>query len=88
MWVLFEGSGSPRLNKVARKIMFTYCPFPASLMAGMAKNPLYSELLERRKILAGQRIHRLEMLAQKVKNTSGQVPSTLTAEIAYTKGQV
>ena len=88
MWVLFEGSGSPRLNKVARKIMFTYCPFPASLMTGIAQNPLYSELLERRNILAGQRIHHLEVLAQKIKNAGGQVPSTLTAEIAYTKGQV
>ena len=88
VWVLFEGNGSPRLNKVARKIMFTYCPFPASLMAAMAKNPLYSELLERRNILARQRIHRLEMLAQKIKNTSGQIPSTLTAEIAYVKVQV
>lgn len=88
VWILFESSGSPRLNKVARKIMFTHCPFPASLMAGMAQNPLYSELLERRNILAEQRIHRLEILAQKIRNTGRQVPSTLPAEIAFVRGQV
>lgn len=83
IWVLFEGNNSPRLNKVARRILFTYCPFPAPLMAGLSQNPLYSELLERHKILAGQRVHHLEVLAQRIKNTGGRVPKTLSAEINY-----
>ncbi len=88
IWVLFEGNNSPRLNKVARRIMFSYCPFPAKLMAGMTQNPLYSELLERYKVLTGQRVHHLEVLAQKIKNSGGSIPNTLTAEIAFAKGSV
>lgn len=88
IWVLFEGNNSPRLNKVARKILFTYCPFPASLGAGLSQNPLYSELLERQKILASQRVHHLEVLAQKIKNTGAKVPDTLAAEINYTQGKI
>ena len=88
IWVLFEGNNSPRLNKVARKIMFTYCPFPESLGTSLAQNPLYSELLERQKVLASQRVHHLEVLAQKIKNTGAKIPQTLETEIAYTQGRV
>lgn len=88
IWVLFEGNNSPRLNKVARKILFTYCPFPASLGAGLSQNPLYSELLERQKILASQRVHHLEVVAQKIKNTGAKIPATLEAEINYTLGKI
>ena len=88
IWVLFEGNNSPRLNKVARRILFTYCPFPASLSSSMAQNPLYSELLERQKVLASQRVHHLEVLAQKIRNTGAKVPETLEAEIQYTQGKV
>ena len=88
IWVLFEGNNSPRLNKVARRILFTYCPFPDSLTSGLSQNPLYSELLERQKILAGQRVHHLEVLAQKIRNAGAKVPETLEAEIRYTQGKV
>lgn len=88
IWVLFEGNNSPRLNKVARKIMFTYCPFPASLSASLSQNPLYSELLERQKVLSSQRVHHLEVLAQKIKNTGAKIPQTLETEIAYTQGKI
>lgn len=88
IWVLFEGNNSPRLNKVARKILFTYCPFPERIMAGMSQNPLYSELLERRKILTMQRIRHLEILAQKIKNTGADVPDTLQTEIRFVQGKI
>ncbi|MCM1190170.1 MAG: hypothetical protein NC541_12850 [bacterium] len=88
VWVLFEGSGSPRLNKVARRILFTYCPFPAPLAATMEQNPIYTEMMGRQKILAGQRVHRLEMLKQKLRNSNAPVPSTLEAEINFTVGKV
>lgn len=88
IWVLFEGNNSPRLNKVARKILFSYCPFPAPLMSKLSQNPLYGELTERYKVLASQRVHHLEVLAQKVKNTGNKVPETLEAEIGYAQGKV
>ncbi len=88
IWILFEGNNSPRLNKVARRILFLYCPFPAALRAGISQNPIYSELLERYKILAGQRVRHLEVLAQKIRNTGAEVPETLTREILFAQGKV
>lgn len=88
IWVLFEGSGSPRLNKVARKILFTYCPFPAPLAASMEQNPIFTELLSRQKILNGQRLHKLDVLKQKLRNCNVAIPATLEAEINFTEGKV
>ena len=88
IWVLFEGTGSPRLNKVARRILFTYCPFTATLNETLEQNPIYSELLSRKRIQDGQRIHRLEGLQQKLRVSGIAVPPTLAAEIDFIAGNV
>lgn len=88
IWVLFEGAGSPRLNKVARRILLTYCPFPAELAATMEQNPTYTEIMSRQKVLTGQRLHRLNTLRQKIRNSGASVPDTLEAEFAYLQGKV
>lgn len=88
IWVLFEGAGSPRLNKVARRILLTYCPFPAKLAASMEQNPIYTEVMGRQKVLRGQRLHRLNTLRQKLRNSGVPVPDTLEAEFAFTQGNV
>lgn len=82
-WILYEGTGSPRLNKVARKILFTYCPFPQNLRATLSKNPLYSELFDRFQILQKQRIHHLENVTQKITASGASIPSELIKEIEF-----
>lgn len=88
IWILFEGAGSPRLNKVARRILLTYCPFPAELAAAMEQNPIYTEVMSRQKVLRGQRLHHLNTLRQKLRNSGTPVPDTLEAEFAYAQGKV
>ncbi len=85
-WIMFEGTGAPRLNKVARKILFTYCPFPAALRTTLKQNPLFSDLLSRQEIQTAQKLHRLNGLMKKIQNNGHGVPETLTREIAYTAG--
>lgn len=86
MWVMFEAAGSPRLNKVARKILLTYCPFPAPLAATMAQNPIFGELLGKQKALTGQRLHHLSTLMQKLRSSGVQIPETLENEIKFVQG--
>ncbi len=88
IWILFEGAGSPRLNKVARRVLLTYCPFPAELSAGMEQNPIYTEVMSRQKILRGQRLHHLNTLKQKISNGNNPIPATLETEIAFAAGKV
>lgn len=88
IWVLFEGAGSPRLNKVARRILFTYCPFPASMSSMLEQNPLYAELLSHRKVVCGQRIHHLDVMIQKLRNSNTPIPATLETERKFVEGNV
>lgn len=87
IWVMFEGNGSPRLNKVARKILFTYCPFPANICETLMQNPLYTEILNRHKILTAQKLHHLNNLKQKIRNSRLGIPETLEHEFSYVEGK-
>lgn len=82
-WVVYEGTGSARLNKVARRILFTYCPFPASTDSMLEQNPMYSELLSRQRILSAQRTQKLGMLKQRLRSKGMDVPNCLEQEIAF-----
>lgn len=83
IWILFEGNGSPRLNKTARKILFTYCPFSAAVCERLRQNPLYGELLARRDTLKAQSLHHLDVLRQKLLNGNNPIPESLEAERKY-----
>ena len=87
VWVLYEGNGSPRLNKVARQILFVHCPFPADICETLEQNPLYTELLNRHKVVTAQRVHHLNKLLQKLRNGRTPVPETLEQEIAFAQGK-
>lgn len=87
-WILFEAEGSPRLNKVARDILFKYCPFSAPVRDVVSKNPMYSQLIDRMKLHAGQRLHTLETIVKKQQVANAPVPESLTEEIEYIKKQM
>ncbi|MCM1100617.1 MAG: hypothetical protein NC079_03830 [Clostridium sp.] len=82
-WVLFEGNGSPRLNKVARSIFFTYCPFTTGICDMLDSNPLYSELLAKHRLQNAQKRHQLDMQIQRLRNSGTPVPESLEQEREY-----
>ncbi len=82
-WVLFEGSGSPRLNKIARAILFTYCPFSKEIRDKLKMNPLYKETMERYDIKLGQKLHHYNNLFQKLKNMGADIPPEIKAQRDY-----
>lgn len=88
VWVFFEGTGSPRLNKVARKILLTYCPFPAKLSKTLEQNPMFTEMIAHRNVVMNQRLHHIDMFMQKLRSCNAAIPKTLEAERAYTKGEL
>lgn len=88
LYVMFEGSGSPRLNKVARQIIYTYCPFNYETSAKLRKNPIYTEIIEHTEVKKAQRLHKLETLEKKISNAGQEVPKTLRDEVAFVSGKV
>lgn len=85
-WVIFEGNGSPRLNKIARQIMITYCPFDKKTRGTFAANPMYKEALERFEIKTTQKVHHLENVIQKIKSSGQEVPDELLNEVEFVQG--
>ncbi len=79
-WIQYEGKGSPRLNKVARGILFSYCPFSAPVRQTLTANPLFREILERYKVKNVQKLHHLENIEQKLKNNRSAIPDELVRQ--------
>lgn len=84
-WILYEGNGSPRLNKVSRSILFTYCPFSRQIRTQLQSNPLYKEVLERYNTKTSQKLHHMDILFQKLKKGGTEVPPELEAQLEYLK---
>lgn len=76
-WILYEGTGSPRLNKVSRNILFTYCPFAREIRKRLMANPLYKDTMSRYDIKLSQKIHHYDNIFQKLKNTGATIPPEL-----------
>lgn len=76
-WIVLEGKGSPVLNKVTRKILFTYCPFSASIRTRLKTNPMYKEYMNRYDIKKAQYLHHLDNVYTKILNSGKQIPDEL-----------
>lgn len=88
LWILCESKGAPRLNKVARRIFFFYCPVSKSIYEQLRQNPLYAELINQKDIKIAQRLHHLDILTKKINNSGTPVPDSLEQEKLYTTGTV
>lgn len=82
-WVLFESSGTPRLNKVSRSILNKYCPFPATIRENLKHHPQYKESMERFETLREQKLHHLNQCRKKLLMGNAPIPPYLEAEIEY-----
>ncbi len=79
-WVLYESSGAPRLNKVVRSILFTYCPFTKMIRDKLEINPMYKEMIVHYHVKQDQKKHRMENLIQKQRNSGKSVPDEILKE--------
>lgn len=80
MWTLYESNGSPRLNKVARTIMLTYCTFPSNIREKLKANPMYRDIMERYDIQMEQKRHRMDNLCQKLSVLGKRIPEEIERE--------
>jgi len=84
-WVKYESTGSPRLNKVAREILFKYAPFSAKTLSSLSANPIYRDMIEKREIKRQQRLHILGNLCKKLTNQGTEIPEEIQKEIEFQK---
>ncbi len=74
IYMLYESAGSSRLNKVARSILFNFCPMGRDIREKISKNAIFEDCLSRHRISVGQTTHRLEGIFAKYRNAGKDVP--------------
>ena len=80
-WMKYEAAGAIRLNKVARRILATYCPFAKEIRAKIASQPIFADAMtkyQREKIKKTKEINN-QIIA--INRANG----TITEEIEETK---
>jgi len=75
IYMLYEVNGSCRLNKIARQILFKYCPPCKESRLRLSGNALFEELLRRHEIASGQILHRLELINNKYTQAGKEIPN-------------
>ncbi len=77
VYMKYEVAGSPRLNKVAREILFTFCPPSKEYRAKLGENPQYADLSKRYAVKISQRLHTLDNLKHKITKEKNKVPQEI-----------
>lgn len=76
-YIQFESTGSLRMNKLSRAILFNYCPFAAAIRESISMNQLYKELTDRYKIKRAHTVRLSDLSIQKIEKAGHSVPSLL-----------
>ena len=84
-YVKFEAAGSPRLNKVTREILFTFCPFAKAVREKNADNPQYKDLFSHYSVRINNTAKPILNIIAKLKKEGIDVPEELTNQIEHLK---
>ena len=79
-FIQYESTGSSRLNKVARGILFLYCPFRQDICNKLQGNGAFQEFLDKHRIHKGQTLHRIGQILQKYQNLGLPVPEEIATQ--------
>ena len=80
-WVLSEAKGTVKLNKVARQIFSTYCPFTAGICENLMTNGAFTEALQKYTLKKKQRLHHLSKVVQKYTVQGKAIPEPIEKQI-------
>ncbi len=82
-WIRFESKGQPRLNKVVKRILHSYCPFASDIRKALSANPMYADIINRHNIKAAKQYKLLAARYKKIQDETGSLPKEITDYIKY-----
>jgi len=77
-----ESTGSSRLNKVVRGILFRYCPFTQEICQNLQGNGAFTDCLDKYRIRKSQYLHHLNQVLLKYQNSGKPVPEEISSQKA------
>ncbi|MBP3195551.1 MAG: hypothetical protein J6N21_00900 [Butyrivibrio sp.] len=84
-YVKFEAAGSLRLNKIAREILFTFCPFAKELREKVAENPQYGELINHYNSRINNLAKPVINAIHKLNKDGVEIPPQISGQLEYLK---
>jgi hypothetical protein len=85
LFIKNEALGLPRLNKVAREILFRYCTFSRKYREALSLNPQYQPLMERWNVKQGTKDHLLDVFTRKIQTMTDRLPTEVRKEAEFMK---
>lgn len=82
-WMKYESQGSFRLNKVSRRIISDYVPFPSAVRKKLADNPMFKELFTKSDIIAGRKREKERILFDRYTTAGGVMTAELQTHIEF-----
>ena len=80
MYIKNEAFGLPRLNKVARDIIFRYCTFSKKYRESLTLNVLFQPLIEHWKIRQNAKAHTFDLFRRSILKMTEQLPKEVEIE--------
>ena len=85
MWMKNESSGAIKLNKVAREILATYCPFDMPIRKQLVSQPAFEDAMARQTRERLKKIREIELRHFAITKTGVELPQELADTLAYYK---
>ena len=84
-YIKYESAGSPRLNKVAREILFTFCPFGKEVRDRIGENPQYTELINHYRVHIGNQAKPIQNIIAKLNKEEIPIPEEVSNQLEHLK---
>ncbi|MGN0349640.1 MAG: cyclic nucleotide-binding domain-containing protein [Roseburia sp.] len=82
-WIKYESRGSFRLNKIAREILISYCPFAKPIRQSLKANPMYESGLHRMDIQNAKKVQRIHGVYDKYLKAGGKITQELQDNLDF-----
>lgn len=83
VWVKYESQNSIRLNKVARNILYMYCPFAAEYRKKLEAQPIFNAAAARFNRERTKKVRELKIFNSNVLKRNGQITEILQSNLDF-----
>lgn len=84
-WIKYEVKGNSRLNKVARTMLLTYCPFKKDVREELTNFPAFAELIGKYEMQRATKIKKIENSYVSIRNSGGKITKELEENLEFQK---
>jgi hypothetical protein len=84
-WMKGESTGAVKLNRIAREILATYCPFKKEIRERLKGMPLFSDAMERQARNTIKKIRDTELKYRSIEKDGGEITPELKDSLSFYK---